>query len=168
MCKLHTGKPHAWGLWRHRPTRQELGQSWPRCCKVAVFDAIPVFGVAQLARDIYTPGLAGLCPWPGWLPWDRARSRDQLPAANTVLCPVPAVLPSLHPGAAGLGAHIHSPSTIHYTQYRHFIPFLAQAHCPGSSAGSQLRLRGPCGKRTVSPALPNLSCGAAMLGRPQE
>lgn len=29
--------------------------------QVAVFDAIPMFGVAQLAPDIYTPALAGLC-----------------------------------------------------------------------------------------------------------
>lgn len=33
MCKLHTSRPHAWGLWRNRPKRQELGQSWPRFCR---------------------------------------------------------------------------------------------------------------------------------------
>lgn len=65
--------------------------------QAAVFDAIPTFRVAQLAPGIYTPALAGLCPWPGWLPCHRARSRDQLPAANIVLCPVPAVLPPQNP-----------------------------------------------------------------------
>lgn len=65
--------------------------------QVAVFDAIPTLGVAQLAPGIYTPALAGLCSWPGWLPWHRARSRDQLPAAQIVFCPVPAVLPPQNP-----------------------------------------------------------------------
>lgn len=60
--------------------------------QVAEFDAVPMFGVAQLAPGIYTPALAGLYPWPGCLSWHRASSRHQLPAANVVLCPMPAIL----------------------------------------------------------------------------
>lgn len=33
VCKLHTSRPHAWGLWRHRPKRQELGQPWLQFCR---------------------------------------------------------------------------------------------------------------------------------------
>lgn len=76
--------------------------------QVAEFDAIPMSGVAQLAPGTYTPALAGLCPWPGRLPWHRARSRHQLPTANLAPCPVPAVLPCRTPAipaprAAGTG-----------------------------------------------------------------
>lgn len=104
----HFKATHTWGLWR-QAKEAGAGTVLAPVLQVAVFDAILMFGMAQLAPGIYTPALAGLCPWPGWLPWHRARSRYQLPPANVALCPVPAVLPlqnpchPKHPKAAGTG-----------------------------------------------------------------
>lgn len=122
---------------------------------VAEFDAVPMFGVAQLAPGTYTPALAGLCPWPGGLPWHRARSRHQLPAANPVLCPVPAVLPCRTPAIPapqgcrhGLSFGSTHPQPKHDSLHsvQTIKPFPAWAGCRGSSAGSQLRLQVPCEK----------------------